>query len=287
MPTALVFALRPARRAMVAASLGGAAHAAMLEQIAAIDPALAAQTHGDQWARPLTVSPILGLEPEGPRATVTPERVYHLRVTLLSPELEALAAHWAPDGLRQLSLGGVLWQVEGTATAPAQHPGADRASYEQLLAAAIGGAEGPQDARWRLSFVTPMMFRQRSRCLPLPTPELVFGSLLERWNALAPQPLSEEVRRFAGESLVVNDFDLRSAGLRGKGDVPQVGAVGTCSYTATERDLYLETCLSVLARFAYYSGVGAGTARGFGQTRLLPGARAARRPTDQRAHAHA
>jgi CRISPR-associated endoribonuclease Cas6 len=119
------------------------------------------------------------------------------------------------------------------------------------------------------------MFRQRNRCLPLPAPELVFGSLLERWNVLAPLPLVEEAREFAARSLVVNDFELRSVASAGKGGVPQIGAVGVCSYTATSRDPYLERCLDVLARFAAYSGVGAGTARGFGQASCLLAGRVA------------
>jgi CRISPR-associated endoribonuclease Cas6 len=265
MPTALVFTIRPHRPATVAASLGGATHAAILDQIAALDRPLATQLHSPQGVRPLTVSSVLGLAQGGVHARVTPERTYHLRVTFLSAALESVAGQWAARPFGHLSLGGVLWQVEHVASTPTQHPWADSESYETLLANARRGEARPGAPRWAFQFATPVMFRQRHRCLPLPAPELVFGSLLERWNALAPLPLTEDVRTFAATSLVVNDFDLQSKAVAGKGGVPQIGAVGSCTYTVTRRDPYLESCVAILARFALYSGVGAGTARGFGQ----------------------
>jgi len=265
MPTALVFTLRPSRHAAVAASLGGAAHAAILEQIAALDAPLATQLHTVQGVRPLTVSPVLGLDQDGAQARVSPERTYVLRVTCLSAGLETVAQQWSAMRFERLSLGGVLWQVEHIAITPTQHYWADSESYEELLSGVRRGAAQRGAPRWAFHFATPVMFRQRHRCLPLPSPEHVFGSLLERWNALAPLPLTDDIRTFVATSLVVNDFDLRSTAMAGKGGVPQIGAIGTCNYTVTRRDPYLEACISVLARFAFYSGVGAGTARGFGQ----------------------
>jgi CRISPR-associated endoribonuclease Cas6 len=267
MPTALIFTLRPVARAVVEGSLGRATHAALLALIADRDPALAAALHAEQRVRPLTVSPILGLE-TGPSAVTNPARRYWLRATLLNTRLEHLSAEWATTAPGQLAIGGVLWQVEQVTSSSAAHQWAGTIAYEQLMADVLrqGGTRGP--ARWRFEFATPVMFRQRSRCLPLPEPALVFGSLLDRWNALAPLPLPPEVREFAETALVVNNFALNSVAVAGKGGVPQIGAVGSCCYTVTTRDRHLETCIEVLARWAFYSGVGAGTARGFGQTRL-------------------
>lgn len=265
MPTALVLTLRPKRRATVAASLGSAAHAAILEQIAAVDGALAAAIHDPQGIRPITVSPVLGLDRHGPQASVTPEQTYHLRVTLLAPALEQLVERWTERPLTQLVLGNLGWQVEQVATAPEQHPLAERLSYAQLLAGVGQAGAAAPAPRWYFTFITPVMFRRRHQCLPLPTPELVFGSLLERWNALAPLPLSDDVREFVAASLVMNDFNLRSVAMAGKGGVPQIGATGSCTYAVTGRDAYQEACVALLAQFARFSGIGAGTARGFGQ----------------------
>nr|PZN30350.1 MAG: CRISPR-associated endoribonuclease Cas6 [Chloroflexota bacterium] len=269
MPTALVLTIRPAVAGDVPADLARAAHAAVLRLIAAADAGLAARLHDGEGPKPLTVSNVLGLAPRRGHVPVTPERAYHLRVTLLAPELEALAGAWTPEAIGALDLDGAVWRVEALAAEPAAHPWAGRASYEGLAAPALlRAADGP--TRWTLEFAAPVTFRQRGLTMPLPLPDLVFGSLLDRWNAFAPLALPEEVRRFAAECLAVSRFELRSQAPLGKGGAPQIGAVGRCTYTAVNRDRYWLACVETLARFAFYSGVGAGTARGFGQARLLP-----------------
>jgi CRISPR-associated endoribonuclease Cas6 len=103
---------------------------------------------------------------------------------------------------------------------------------------------------------------------PLPLPSLVFGSLIDRWNILAPLPLPAEVRAAADE-LLVNNFALRSVPARTKDGALQIGAVGHCTYSAAHPGSAWLAGIDLLARFAFYSGVGAGTARGFGQARLI------------------
>jgi CRISPR-associated endoribonuclease Cas6 len=267
MPTALVFTLRPAAAAQVSGGLGRATHAAILRLIAAGDAALAERLHDENGVRPFTVSNVLGLNRRGPAVGVTPERDYGLRVTLLTPELEALAAAWTPDALAPLDLDGTTWHVERVTADPDEHPWAGRATYEELASPALRAAGG--STRWTLEFDSPVTFRQRGVNQPLPTPDLVFGSLLDKWNAVAPLVLPEEVRRFAAECMAASRFELRSLAEPTKNGALQIGAVGRCTYNAVNRDRYWLACIEMLARFAFYSGTGAGTARGFGRTRLV------------------
>lgn len=270
MPIALMWNLRPLVATSVPSSLGRATHAALLRLIAAADPALAERLHDDVAVRPLTVSNVLGLPGRGKTSSVQPDRDYGLRITLLSPELETLAADWTPETVGTLDLDGTAWQVTQITADPAGHAWAGRDSYEGLAAPALlRAAAGP--TRWTLEFAAPVTFRQRGMNQPLPTPDLVFGSLLDKWNAVAPLALPDEVRRFAGECMAAGRFDLRSAAEPTKGGALQIGAVGRCTYVATNRDRYWLACVDTLARFAFYSGVGAGTARGLGRTRLLAG----------------
>lgn len=269
MPTALVLTIRPIASADVAPDLARATHAAVLRLLAASDRALAARLHDDEGPKPLTVSNVMGLQSRGGRAAVTPERTHQLRVTLLDAELEQAAGGWTPETLGELEIGGAGWRVEGLTADGAAHPWAGRASYEELAAPALLRAAGGP-SRWTLELASPITFRQRGVVMPLPLPDLVFGSLLDRWNAFAPLALPEEVRRFAAECLAVSRFELWSQAVHGKGDVPQIGAVGRCTYSAINRDRYWLACVEALARFAVYGGVGAGTARGFGQARLVP-----------------
>ena len=267
MPRSIVFTIRPLTEARVPALLGRAAHAAVLRLIADVDPSLAAQIHDDDGPKPLTVSHVLGLDARNHAALVRPDGRYHLRVTLLTPALETLATAWQPATLPLLDLDGVMWCVEQMTADPGGHPWAGSATYETLAHAVLTRSVAP--TRWTFEFVAPVTFRQRGLTQPLPTPALIFGSLLDKWNAFAPLAFPEEVRRFATECIAVSRFDLRSRAEPTKGGVPQIGAVGRMTCTAVNRDRYWCACIDALARFAFYSGIGAGTTRGYGQARLL------------------
>ena len=268
MPIALIYTLRPQQPVRVPMSLGRAAHAMILAMINHERPEIAARLHSANELRPLTVSNPLGLVGPGATVWLEPERHYRLRVTTLNDELEHLAQSWLAAPPKQISLGGATWEVERVTARTRDDPWTGRTTYASLLGEAFQRAEdGP--GRWTLEFASPVSFRQRGMCQPLPLPELVFGSLLERWNAMAPVPLPNEVRCYAAEALIVSRFDLHSAVEVSKGGNPQVGVVGRCTYIAREHDPTLASCIEALTRFALYSGVGAGTARGLGQTRII------------------
>ncbi len=268
MPQAIVFTLRPATAASVAGNLSRAAHAAVLRLIQAVDPALAARIHDDEGRKPLTVSNVWGLG-NSPASAVDPTRDYYLRVTLLSDDLERIAADWTPDAIGAFDLDGLAWRVVARAVTAADHPWAGQASYEQLATPLLSRA-GQLPGAWTIQFASPTTFRQRGMNMPFPLPELVFGSLCEQWNASASFALPEEVRHFAAECLAVSRYDLRSVASPTSGGVIQIGAIGRCTYRAINRDRYWRSCIDTLAGFAFYSGIGAGTTRGFGQARLLP-----------------
>jgi CRISPR-associated endoribonuclease Cas6 len=239
----------------------------VLRWIDAVDPALAARIHDEEGPKPLTVSNVAGLG-HGRFSKVDPERAYYLRVTVLTADLETLAAAWTPAQLEEIDLDGHAWQVTALASAANADPWAGTASYEELAAPLLERHSALPD-RWELQFATPVTFRRRGLNMPLPLPELVFGSLLDRWNAFAPIALPEEVRRYAEECLALSRYDLQSLAGPTSGGALQIGGVGRCTYKAMNRDRYWQACIDTLARFACYAGVGAATTRGFGQTRLL------------------
>jgi CRISPR-associated endoribonuclease Cas6 len=266
-PVALMFVLRPLRPARPDAALGRAAQAMALQLIAEANPALAAVLHNESAARPLTVTP--PLNPDGQTPTiVTPDHTYGLRLALAGAELERLAAQWEAHPPQQLAFGDVAWQVEQVTSNGVQHPWAGRAGYSELVAAGVA-AEEARVRRWALEFAAPVTFRRKGMNMPLPLPELVFGSLLDRWNATAPLPLPGELREYAAEQVAVERLELRSVRMVGKGGVPQIGAVGRCSYVLAGKDTSMAGIIETLCRAAFYSGVGAGTTRGMGLTRLV------------------
>ncbi len=268
MPTALIFTLRPDREAVVPSNLGRATHAAILRLIAKDDPELAENIHENDGPKPLTVSNVHGLRRRGASAQVSTSTTYHLRTTLLSSRLEELAQSWQPTTIQALDLDGMPWIVEQVITAPADNSWADRTTYDRIVAMSqLYDFNNPY--RWTFEFASPVTFRQHGINQPLPTPDLVFGSLLDKWNVFAAKPLPNDIRRLIGERLAISRFELSSVAETTKNGALQIGTIGRCTYTMTKRDHHLTPYIDTLARFAFYSGIGAGTTRGFGQVRLL------------------
>ena len=114
--------------------------------------------------------------------------------------------------------------------------------------------------------------------MPVPLPRLVFGSLLRRWNAYAPVALPEnETLRFATEALAITRYRLQTRSVPLKNGGLRIGAIGEAAYRAIPYDRYWMSVMHVLASFALFAGVGAGTTVGLGQARLQP-AEAPKRP---------
>ncbi len=105
--------------------------------------------------------------------------------------------------------------------------------------------------------------------MPVPRPDLVFGSLMDKWNALSPVAVSPDARRYAAECMAVAAYELRSRAWPFK-DALIVGGVGRCRYVMITQDRYWMSVIQLLADWALFAGVGAQTASGLGQARRAP-----------------
>lgn len=303
----LVLTLRPAAPADVPANLGRAAHALLLRAIGQNRPELAQSLHDDPAAgsgggsgpKPITASSLIGLRSQDRLRRqadgLRPERTYTLRFTAITPAAagavaEACGLKTACGGANgPLSVGacveldGAALRVEaltpafgppspvvrddGRGVGGEGHPWSAQTTYERLSAPWLLGRERPE-RRITLQFASPTTFRSGGKNLPAPLPELVFGSLLEKWNAYAPVALPEEARRFAGECLALSRYELRTRSLPIKEGM-KIGFVGRATFTALNPDRYWLSLMNLLADFALYAGVGAGTTMGMGQCRRI------------------
>lgn len=265
MPTSLVLTIRPRTQATVAGFLGRASHAAFLTALAERDATLAERLHNLDAVKPFAASDLLELPLAGDRRTVQPDRTYRLRWSTLSLELDEHLHAWAAVWPASMTLDNVPFAVEGATVDPAHDPWARSATWTELLALDQIGRDAPP-SRVSLHFVAPTTFRSSGRNIPLPLPELVVGSLLDRWNAVAPLPLPPDLRRFAAESLVLDRYRLESVRVAAFGG-RETAFTGRCTYVATKRDRYFLHCCAALWRFSFFSGVGAKASMGFGLTR--------------------
>ncbi len=243
---------------------GRASHAAFLRLIAGADPALAERLHAPDERRPFTCSSLWGARRRG--GDLTPNTPVFLRYTGLTAEvsqhLQRLAAH-PPT---HIEIENVPLAVQQATLDPAAHPWAGQTTYEALAAQhLLPGA--PPAPHVELEFAAPTAFRSGGLTVPVPLPGLVYGSLVDRWNAFAPVAVSEEVRRFAEECLAISRYELSTRAVPGKGEALRIGCVGRCRYVAVNRDRYWLGLIQLLTDYAFYAGVGAQTTMGMGQAR--------------------
>lgn len=245
---------------------GRAVQALFLRAIQAGNPSLAAELHDEEGPRPYTVSALMG---RFPRGAPDPQERYFARLTACRADVSrALLQAVGPGGplapAQTVEVDFLPFQVE--AVAQDSPPWAQISSYQQLTSLLVPGSASPP-RRLTLLWTSPTVFKSAGRHWPLPLPELVFGSLLERWNAYAPLAFPPEARRYAEECLAVSSYHLHTRSLPLKEGGLRIGAMGDVTFTTLNYDRYWMGILHVLGRFSLFCGLGAGTAQGLGQAR--------------------
>jgi CRISPR-associated endoribonuclease Cas6 len=119
-----------------------------------------------------------------------------------------------------------------------------------------------------LEFVTPTSFRKNEMQVVFPQPELVFSSLLRRWNAFSELKIPEEHAVYF-PSIKVSSYDLHTQ-LVHFSRYKIIGFKGRVEYELPEgsSEDFMQV-VNALADFAFYSGVGAKTTMGMGQVRRI------------------
>lgn len=270
----VVLRLSPLEGVEIEATMGHRAHAAFLDAIRTVSPALSAALHDPRVSvRPFAISPLWGVPARGERIRLHPERIYWLRITLLlAPLYERLMEVLLDRDRPQLRLGEAVLLIREALTTPGSHPWAGYASWEELAARAQPVRE------ITLDFVSPTAFSFGEKpwgrqMVVLPLPELVFGSLARTWNTYAPAPLrmnAKALERYSAEHVVIKQIAHLQTRMLNFSGHPQIGFVGRVTYGLMGENDIARLQLNVLADFAFYSGVGYKRAMGMGQCRACP-----------------
>ncbi len=273
----LLLTLTPDSPATLPADLGRAAQAETLARLGQVDPALAEAIHASDGPKPLTCSGLVVAEADrsGPERhpvdsmSVRPGDRYFVRITgLVEPVSRTLLAGLVEEPPARWTLHGVPFRVLETICDPTRESWTGQTSCETLAAAALQRSDRlPRTIT--LEFVSPTAFKSQDMQLPVPLPGLVFGSLVERWNAFSTVALDPDLRRFANERVAISRYWLESKPVPTKGGALRIGGVGQVTYTALDDDRYALAALNILADFALYSGVGVQTGTGMGQCRRV------------------
>lgn len=271
------------------ATQGHHAHAAFLDIVRSVDPALAAWIHDSTGRKPFTVSPLHGL-PEGRNGHVHVPAGWTcwLRFTFLAqPLFDTFISAFLHGAVRpRIRLGPGVFTVTEVRCTPGSHPWAGWTSAEELVSGQPGeatstAAAGRADEEagvFTFELATPTAWSlggDRGRRMDvLPSPALFFGSLASCWNAWFGDRLfriGPELRDYAAEAMVVSRMQLETRMYRYR-DHLQIGTVGRLTYRLLDRSDTAEARqVNALADLAFYSGVGYRTTMGMGQVRRLPG----------------
>ena len=255
------------RRGTLPAALGRAISAEVLGQIDRRDPTLARQLHAWNGPVPLTCSSLNGTTRRGANLHLETDENYWLHLTGMAEPVSQLLHHLLlEEPQTDWSIHNHPFHLQQVTCDPSGHPWAGIADYQRLAAEHLLASGNPAN-RVTLRFDSPTSFKSGGMQVPIPTPDLVFGSLADRWNRFSPVPLSDEMREFSRTCVAISRYDLRSAPMPHKGGSFRVGGVGEVTYTALAGDRYWHGAMQMLADFAKFSGVGVQTTNGMGQVR--------------------
>lgn len=271
MLSSYVLTLTPTAPATLPTELGRAVYAELLRRVGQRFPRLTERVHAGPGPKPFTCSSLIPAD-EGARLdednrAVRPGERYFLRVSGLSePMTRALDETIAELPQENWLLHGAVFYVMDVTADARRHPWAGRAEYEAQAAASLDRADRLPRAL-TLEFASPTAFQSDDLLIPVPLPDLVFGSLVTRWNAFSPVTLDADIRLRARERVAIAQYELRSRTVPHKNRSLRIGGVGRVTYSIEDPDPYLRAALTILADFALFSGVGVQTATGMGQAR--------------------
>jgi len=305
---ALLLKLRPIQPGTLMAFSGELVHGAWMRWLREAAPEVATWLHDGNKRRlftcssllfPLPSQRMLEAERENVHLPLDPERTYAIRITLLLGELFPLFYdtlmnfHAATLGTRRppfIQIGKQVFLLEEVVLDKDDRTGWTGFTplatlVEQVQALQLSGAEN-----FRLEFGSLTTFNRstaRSRgygphYARLPLPQYIFPGLMRRWEDIASPDLVGVIQKdrveqyIQDDGIIITDYDLKTHHVKFTTHL-QPGFIGTCRYqlrgpdesTESGAALTVRQQILLLARLAFYCGIGYKTSMGMGRVRLL------------------
>lgn len=248
-----VLELGAAKQGKIPPTLGRGIHAFVLNLLKLGDEKIAAETHQSEVAK-ISLSNLIGNRRQP--VTLEGDR-FLLRICLLDGSLfEPLINGFDKSSDNTVILGKFPFVIREIHLLSDTHKLTKTTDYYSLA------VHTPTYEEITLKFLSPTSFKQKQCLQSFPLPELVFNSLLRRWNYFAPRELHFSEVNW---QVLVSAFDLKTHAVK-----LQAGAEIGCQGWVKYRFLNPQQAriASILAEFAFYAGVGRKTSVGMGQTHL-------------------
>ena len=251
------------------AHLGRANYAETLAALQALDRSEEPPLEDGERSKRLTCYCLLNGARSNDNVQIRAGEPYYVRVTGLTPTAsQALETVFLQQRPATWRLAGHTFEVVQACCDAREDGWSGRTMYEALAAGQLL-QPGGLPRKVTLQFYSATSFQSKGMHVPVPLPNLVFGSLVDRWNAFSPVTLSPEIRRFGEELVALSNYDLKSGVVQQKSGAPLIGGIGRATYSALGGDQYWLATMQMLADFALYSGVGVKTTIGMGQVRRV------------------
>jgi len=279
MPYAIVIHAFPRTDLPVAHAQGKILHGLFYELLQKASIAKGDEVHSIAGLKPFSTALLLTERQRRAEAIRAGEEL-KIRFTFLDDTIYPLLARYF---LSTPNLSFDLVRTELTVTRILSTPQsgeewAGYASFEEIRTRA-----STEEKQFTFQFVTPTFFKRSGGptypdlLVPLPLPDLVFGSLLRNWNQFSPSSFVEAnlLKEICSHHLEITQHRITSqmARLVFQRDDGQYrtmtfpGFVGSCSFRVVElHDQTIIQTLNTLADFAFFSGVGAKATMGMGVT---------------------
>lgn len=275
MPHSLILTLIPQSPIPPGYLKGKHLHALFLTLVSSVDCTLGTHLHDQKTDKAFTLSPLQIGHPKTTDFILQKEHKYPIkpgtpcwwRIALLNDSLFGnLTKLWLNLNPEQpWHLGPANLQITSILGTPhTDFPWANYATYAEIYAQA-----SEEERQINLAFCTPTAFRQMQFDTALPTRDLVFNSLLRKWNQYSGIEFSEDLI----EPIYPSFFDIHTE-IVSDDRSKFIGCVGVMNFRILgEVEPVKIKQINALADFALYSGVGRKTPMGMGMVRRIKNAK--------------
>lgn len=121
-----------------------------------------------------------------------------------------------------------------------------------------------------LEFVSPCSFKSFAKDYPFPRPELVFGSVVDKWNQYTDVINFDvnEIRNMANEMIIPDQWQGKTIGLKIDEHRAVKAFVGSFTFNLRQLDEETAKLFILLGEYARFSGIGRLTGQGFGRVKI-------------------
>lgn len=238
-------------------------HAAVFSLISSIDEEVGNYWHNMSGIKPFTVG--LDYQQRRRNNVIQEEDILFLRINVWHRDLWYILAEISES--MRVQIGPLqVTIVDVHCEAPLGLPFRE----ENILDLVQRRLEGNSARKLEFEFLTPTLFNGTHGDITFPTAELIFASIVEKWNAGDVEDTLDKPRiKELCERIILSDWSGHTKRVYFGRDRGYTGFVGSFTFNLSKLSVEENQLITVLALFGQHSGIGRLSSQGLGQVRVL------------------